>query len=217
MLQPKIAVLDTGVDTDLLTINLDNFSSVLVSEKAQQPGQHAALVINIIGTVSPTAKIQHVGIMGPQGNANGLDLYRGLKWCVEQPDIDVICLSLCYRNQAPIPEIEGLLTQLQEKGVVIIASRHNDFPGESAYPADCDSTIGVDQLNGLKIGNYKVLDDAHKILGMNGHGIITQLGKQKVSLDGNSFSAPILAARIANSRAKGKCDNLLETWQSLAS
>ncbi|QTL36456.1 S8 family serine peptidase [Pseudoalteromonas viridis] len=217
MLQPKIAVLDTGIDLAHLTINTDNLSSVLVSEKAQTPGQHAALVINIIGTVCPDAKIQHVGIMGPNGNANGLDLYRGLKWCLGQDDIDVICLSLCYRNQAPIPEIENLLTELQDKGVVIIASRHNDFPGESAYPADCDTTIGVDQLDGLKLGKYKILDDDHKILGMNGHGIITQLGKQKVSLDGNSFSAPILAARIANSRVQGKCYSLNDTWQVLAS
>ncbi|WP_125783124.1 S8 family serine peptidase [Pseudoalteromonas rubra] len=217
MLQPKIAVLDTGIDWSQLTVNKNNISSVLVSEKAQSPGQHAALVINILGTVCPNALIQHVGIMGPNGNATGLDLYRGLKWCTEQDDIDVICLSLCYRNQEPIPEIEALLAQLHEQGVVIIASRHNDFPGESAYPADCETTIGVDQLNGLKLGNYEVLDSEHKILGMNGHGIITKLGKQTVSINGNSFSAPILAARIANSRLKGKCDNLVEAWHSLAS
>lgn len=216
MSQPNIAVLDTGVDPSQLTIDQNKLSSVLVSEKAASPGPHAALVINILGTVCPEAHIKHVGIMGPAGNANALDLFKGLTWCLQQDDIDVICLSLCYRHQEPIPEIERLLKQLEDKGVIVIASRHNDFPGERAYPADCDTTIGVDQFNGLKLGKFEVISDENKILGMNGHGIVTKLGTQAVSLDGNSFSAPILAARIANSRIKGKCTDLNKTWQALA-
>jgi|SRR3990167_822410 hypothetical protein len=216
MSQPNVAVLDTGIDFSQLIVNTANIRSVTISEKARQPGPHAALVINILGTVCPEAMIHHVGIMDPNGSANGLELYQGLQWCLQKPDLDIVCLSLCYRHQEPIPEIEEILEKLHQRGIIVIASRHNNYPGEPAYPADCLTTIGVDQLAGINLGSFKILDNEHKILGMNGHGIVTQLGAQKVALNGNSFSAPILAARIANSRRQGKCLNLENTWQVLA-
>src|SRR3989338_5515879 len=109
MSQPNVAVLDTGIDFSQLIVNTANIRSVTISEKARQPGPHAALVINILGTVCPEA----------------------------------------------IPEIEEILEKLHQRGIIVIASRHNNYPGEPAYPADCLTTIGVDQLAGINLGSFK--------------------------------------------------------------
>lgn len=154
----KIAVLDTGVDTDHpdLVGNLLPGANFVDPKKTEeddnQHGTHVAGIIsaenNEIGMVgvAPEAKIIPVKVLDKHGNGSFTGVAKGIKWAVDEAGANLICMSL--GSPSPVQEVRKAIQYAQTKGVVcFVAAGNAGRTKKLFYPAEYPETIAIGSID----------------------------------------------------------------------
>ncbi|WP_239454441.1 S8 family peptidase [Bacillus suaedaesalsae] len=152
----KIAVLDTGIDTEHKDLKIQNGISFISTEPSYDDlnghGTHVAGIIaaldNNYGTngVAPGAEIFAVKVLDKNGEGSHSSIIAGIEWAINN-NIDIINMSLGSPNGSSA--LKSILDKAYSKGILIVgASGNTDSPqlpekDNVQYPARYSSVIAV--------------------------------------------------------------------------
>ena len=198
----RIAILDTGVALHssfigrILTMDLIGSSSdptvlnghgtavasTLISSSALTPG------------VVPGAEILSIRIANDNGVSNSWLLAQGIIAAVDG-GAQLINISMGSSGDSAL--VRSAIQYARDAGVVIIAAAGNDGSGQVAKPAANDGVIAVGAVDAA--GNHLAFSNSGKVdVSAPGYGVNTAwTDDQSVSVDGTSFSTPIITGAIA--------------------
>lgn len=201
----RVAVLDSGVDSDHPDLQgaLEAVYDMTGGdgEDTSGHGTHCTGLIaaqkNTDGVtgVSPGAKVISIKVMGKNNHGTVHMLRDGLRKAIDL-DVDIINLSLGTKTH-PGPEIELLLDEAEEKGIVVVAASGNEN-GPVLFPARFDNVVSVSGI-----------DDNGGKASFSNHGIENVICAPAVELvstftkgryakmSGTSMAAPVISGVFA--------------------
>jgi Subtilase family/S-layer homology domain len=159
----KVAVIDTGVDTDHPDLRIAGGVCVLESfdctngfEDDNGHGTHVAGIIsaqdNNIGIlgVAPGVELYAVKALDASGYGSTVSIMKGIEWSIEN-GIDIINLSVSAKSNDPA--LHAIIDKAYSQGVLIVAAAGNEGKGVDVdsnnvlYPAKYDSVIAVGAID----------------------------------------------------------------------
>lgn len=152
----KVAVLDTGVDTDHAdlkdqVIAAQNFTSAADADDRFGHGTHVASIVAGTGAksggtykgVAPDAKLLNGKVLDDSGFGDDSGILAGMEWAAGQ-GADVINLSLGGYDSPGIDPLEAEVNKLSaEKGVLFAIAAGNDGPHSVGSPGSADAALTV--------------------------------------------------------------------------
>ncbi len=152
----KVAILDSGIyeKHDFFeNVNFKSYNSIEnSSEKAIDDLNHGTGIASLI--VNPLNKEEranvifyNVKIVTEDGIGNPDYMIKGLRWAIKEK-VDVINISAGFQTNNT--EVENLVNQAYENGIVIIASAGNNLGLDTDYPAKLKKVISVSSISSNK-------------------------------------------------------------------
>ncbi|GBO83294.1 S8 family serine peptidase [Marinobacter salsuginis] len=99
--------------------------------------------------VAPEATLWPVRVLGRDGAGTLDDLVAAVNWAADNPDIDVINLSL--GGVGPSTVLEAAVNRADDNGKLVVAAAGNQGTDELTYPAAFERVIGVGAVDGGKL------------------------------------------------------------------
>lgn len=161
--------------------------------------------------VAPSAQILSVRVTGDDGLSDSFTLARGVLAAADQ-GARVINISLgSYQDSALLNRAIDYAMQL---GAVVVASAGNDQAAQLTWPAANPRVISVGAVDALEQQvAFSNSGDELKITAP-GYGVDSAwLNGQRVSIDGTSVSAPIVAGSIAATMSQNPGMTADQAWQ----
>jgi hypothetical protein len=221
----KIAVLDTGVTShsafnkDIRSINLVD----LPADTSAQNGHGTAVASVIIGNdpftpgVAPGAEMISVRIADDNGQSDSFLLAKGI---VAAVDAGAKLINISMGSFGDSALVRNAIQYASDGGALIVAAAGNNGLERVAYPAANDGVIavgGVDATGShLDFSNSgDSIDIAAPGFGVNAAWV----GDQAASVNGTSFSAPIVTGALAAIMTEAGSQNLSasQAWTLLSS
>ena len=146
-----IAVIDTGICTNHMDLraNIQGSSAAgfTSSEDDHGHGSHCAGIIaavrgNVYGGygIAPKAKIYSIKVADYKGQMRQSGLIAGIRAAINA-DVDIINMSLGSTSYSS--NLETVINEADEKGIVCVASAGNDGLDQKNYPAAYGSVLAV--------------------------------------------------------------------------
>jgi len=198
----RIAVLDTGVASH--SSFLSRIISIDLMERSSDPsalnGHGTAVASTLVSSSSltpgvvPGAEILSIRIANDAGVSNSWLLAQGI---IAAVDAGAHIINISMGSSGDSTLVRSAIEYAREAGVVIIAAAGNDGSGQVANPAANDGVIAVGSVDAA--GNHLSFSNSGKVdVSAPGYGVNTAwVGDQSVSVDGTSFSTPIVSGAIA--------------------
>lgn len=221
----KIAVLDTGVTahpafkTDIQSINLVD----LPADSASQNGHGTAVASVIIGNdpftpgVAPGAEMISVRIADDNGQSDSFLLAKGI---VAAVDAGARLINISMGSFGDSALVRNAIQYATNGGAMIIAAAGNNGLERVAYPAANEGVIGVGGVDAM--GNHLAFSNAGETIDISAPGFgvnAAWVGDQAASVNGTSFSAPIVTGALAAIMTEAGNQNLspAQAWKLLSS
>lgn len=200
----QIAVLDTGIDTDLdifqgrILSGGKNYCTSRPSSKPEDDHGHGTMVSSIIEDNTLTnVKILPIKVMNKSGEGYDSHIIQGIGYAIEY-GVDIINLSIGGDGEKPM--YESIIKRADERGIAVLVAAGNESEDVSACtPANIESSISISSINEdetfSSFSNYgNTIDfsapgDDILTLGMDG---------TKYRVSGTSFATPFATAAFAN-------------------
>lgn len=200
----SIAIIDDGINSNLLNINLcfdievNEFLQIVNrTDQYSAIPNHGTICAGIIKKYSPNANIGSIRILNNNQTGDMRYLLTALKWCMENK-IKVINISLGSCNYFDYPYIRDIVNQATREGIIMICATQNG--NNVTYPASLSNAIGV------KCDfQRKLLNNEYMYAPENFNGIdciassvhnISILEKEYITPICNSYAAPLITSKV---------------------
>ncbi|MFT5585413.1 MAG: subtilisin family serine protease [Cognaticolwellia sp.] len=214
-----IGVVDGGVDIthpELREAVAENRIQVhrVCKGDAPIPDHGTAVASLLVGReqgLAPAARLVVADVYGRGRHARAVkvdpaDVYEGLRWMIEDCQVDVILMTLERRGQDPW--LRDLAKRAHEKGILLIASIGNGgLRGETGSPGNYPEVLGVGSLTiagraGPESASGVLTWDGLQVpkpeLMAPGSGVRVALCPGRYGWErGTSFAAPLVASAAA--------------------
>jgi Subtilase family len=199
----RVAVLDTGVasssafNTSISSVNLVG----LPSDPSAQNGHGTAVASMIIGDnpltpgVAPGAEMLSFRIANDLGQSDSFLLAQGIIAAVDS-GADLINISMASAGDSGL--VRNAIAYARAAGALIIAAAGNNGTDRVSYPAANEGVIAVGAVDAA--GNHLDFSNQGQQVAISAPGFgvnAAWTGDQAVSVNGTSFSSPIIAGAIA--------------------
>lgn len=209
-----VAVLDTGVNAnhpDLVGRLVDGYDYITQSTKIVDHDGHGTCVSGCISALADNG----VGIAGVAGTADvkiasyciGDEYYddsticAALIACADREDIDVINMS--YGGYESSRTERSAIEYASQQGKILVASSGNEgddrrYAGKYSYPASYDNVISVAATDSQdEVSYFSQYNDQVDLAAPGEEIYTTSKNGSYESIDGTSFSSPIVAGACA--------------------
>jgi len=200
-----VAVLDTGVAQDLTLGGgrvqyLDAGQGILPGTGTEDG--HGTAVAGLVAGASPdapgvasAANILSIRITGADGTSDSFTLAQGILAAV---DAGARIINISMGAYASPPVLTGAIDYAYARGAVIVAAAGNDGAAQLTWPAADPRVVSVGAVDALEQQVSFSNAGAQLKITAPGYGVDTAwLNGQRVSMDGTSASAPLVAGAIA--------------------
>ena len=149
MINPRIAIIDSGINPEHFHVNgiaggISIFSSakgnVYYDEDFRDNIGHGTAVAGIIRGKVPQAAIWTVKIFQNELRASAVTLLTAIEWAIEN-DMQIIHLSLGTERKNVEVALKRLCDQAREKNIVVVAAGRS--PEDNILPSSFTGVIGV--------------------------------------------------------------------------
>jgi len=196
----KIAVLDSGVDYNLLNVKKgpDFVNNDFDPYDDNGHGTFVTQILKLPSSKKPLVKsdIYAVKVLDSNGLGFVSDLIDGINWAVDN-DMDIILLSLGSESDSFF--LADTINSAYDSGIIIIAAVGNDGNDNIYYPAGYEDVIGIGSVNSnLNKSTFSNYGDVVEFTSP-GENILVTDGINQYIVSGTSFSVPhagIVAASI---------------------
>ena len=213
----EIAVIDSGVEKDLLRnsikndIVIDKDGLSYANSNSSTYSWHGTNCALIIEKYCKYVDISSVCILGGKGTGMVSKLEPALEVCL-QNDIRVVYLSFGSTHYNDKAEIRNVINHYANKNMIIVAASSND--GYKTFPASFTNVIGV-----VAGDTYCTESDlqVHKgidFTAFSEHNIKNKSNFVRLGRN-NSYAAPFVTAFIGNLMQKKNCRNICEVREHL--
>jgi len=205
-----VAVLDSGVAGEHPDLKNNVEASVDFTGDSGEVNPHATHVAGIIAAsadgfgvvgVAPRVRLHSVRVLDSDGlcPADYSYVIHGLEWVRDNPQIDIVNLSLGAPIQPP-DRMHELISELANRGVIIVAASGNEGAKELSYPArykECISVAAMDKAG--KLANFSNIDQDLDVLapGVDIYSTWVNGGFCYAKESGTSMSAPFISGLLA--------------------
>ncbi|MDW3191855.1 MAG: S8 family serine peptidase [Cytophagales bacterium] len=203
----QVAVIDRGVEVAHRKLTKCSFDGVVILEKDGKVSRndryfeddtgHGTAIAGIIHSIVPDQTLIAVKLHTEEDALNELLLLEGIKWCLDQPNIKIINISLGIATNKPNPELDLVCKEASRRGKIIVAAVHN-VPGFECYPAFFPEVIAVSTGIANDKLDYGFLDQSH--INVLAKGTTKRLlwkdNGYKIT-SGNSFAAAHFSGTLA--------------------
>ena len=147
-----IAVIDSGVMTDHEDLNIKAAYNINSNKSPDDQDGHGTHVAGIIGAringkggagIAPEADITSIKVINSQGLAPTSDVLRSINFACEL-NVDIINMSL--GTKAYIADMESVVNDAYNKGILIVAAAGNSCTNCMDYPAGFANCLSVGAL-----------------------------------------------------------------------
>lgn len=144
----KVAVIDSGINPNMkLKESIVETKSYLNSNNDEL--DHGTPISEIIlannDSLDKTVSLYSYKVINKEGIVNKADFLIALQDIKDRKEIDIVNISFGFRNN--FPEIEKIINDLVDQGVVIIASSGNNHGLDADYPARYSNVISVSSID----------------------------------------------------------------------
>ena len=141
----KIAVVDTGVDSDhpLMDGRIVSEKSFVSGEPADDEQGHGSWCASAVLAVAPDAKIVNAKALSKTGSGNALGLMEAMEWAAEE---ECQVVSCSWGGSMPFEPLKDLVIALEKKyGCKFIFAAGNSGPSERTicFPAGYREVVAV--------------------------------------------------------------------------
>lgn len=209
MKKTEIAILDSGVDQNILT--LCGLYDVIQHNKRYADDNrdlfmHGTNCAIIIGLNCANVQLYSYKILDNTGRGDVSALESALEWCLSS-GIRLVNLSFGTTNFKDKSVIMRTINHYANRGLIIVAATANS--GYTAFPASFSSVIGVSAADTFGIDNESLCDRGVDFIAPSQHKF--QLADKSITLQkSNSYAAPYVTAMIGHLLAVKKDANV---WQ----
>lgn len=200
----KAAIIDDGANP----IIFKNQTSLAISHDLEVTYRnfddhycsHATECISIINKYTDVSNVDwfNICVLDEQTEKGSLKKFlKALDVCIEKK-VNVVHLSIGSRQFVDFSEIESKITALVANGTIVVAALSNE--GTITYPACLDNVIGVRSSDELYGNEYIAVNSAFDnicFFASSKHEI-TVSGVSYETLPSNSYSAPVITAKVLN-------------------
>lgn len=204
----KIAVLDSGVDSDHEDLKVAGGKSFVGGnfEDARGHGTHVFGIIgaqdNNIGVkgLAPKASIYALKVTSNEGVGYVSTLVEAVEWSISNK-MDIINISIGYDTE--VIALRDALKKAEKAGIVTVASAGNrgDSQGKKdvpQYPAQYDTVIGVGSLAQNLLRAEYSSTGSHVDIAAPGEAILgTYINNTYSGMSGTSMATPFVSATVA--------------------
>jgi len=217
----KVAVLDTGIDSNHESLAGLNFSeiSLLGVDSISGMGHGTGIASIIAGQteeflgLAPASEILSVKVLGKDGEGDSFTIAKGIMLAVDQ-GADIINLSLGGRSSSVA--IDNAIQYAKSKDVVLVSAVGNDGLNDVAYPARHQDVIAVSSVD----ANSRVSTFANfgpeVDLAAPGVGVFTAWENSGfVEFSGTSISAAFVTGALAHELSRSPLQNKKDAIEAL--
>lgn len=152
----KVAVLDTGIDTEATGLKLSGGISFVPEEgtydDANGHGTHVAGILAAqanghgFAGVAPGADLYAVKVLNAAGQGSYSQVLAGIDWAMEN-GMDIVSMSFTGDTHSVV--LEEAMQDAYQQGVLLVAAAGNEGAGHGvAYPAAFDAVVAVGAVDG---------------------------------------------------------------------
>ena len=147
----KIAIIDSGIDRTHPKLNAFKVQGTALKLNKSRIRQsiffrdsigHGSAIASIVHKHVPNVELVIVKIFYDDLVCDEALLCEAIKWCLRQPDIRIINMSLGLRTDSPNWELKDACEQAYKSNVCLVASSYHDYSQE-CYPAYFPTVFGV--------------------------------------------------------------------------
>lgn len=199
----KVAIIDTGIDTDNTDINLSGGISFIEGTDYDDDNGHGTALAGIIGAradgqgivgIAPEAQIYAVKALDSQGNGYYSNVIKGLEWCIENR-MDIVVMSFGSDQYSGI--LHETIQEAHLQDILLIGAAGNQ-DSTVEYPAAYEEVMAAGSSNDDGIKTYNYTDAENIDIYAPGTGIQTYDNSQTlVTYSGSSMSAAHVAGVAA--------------------
>ncbi len=205
-----VAIVDSGIESrhpDLAGVQVDGvviedrFGRILMHDfDGEDAAGHGTACAGLVLRMAPQARLISCRVLNESLRSTSRALLAALGWLRTLPDLAVVNLSLGTPNKEFGLEIAHHVDALYAKGIPVVSARGYEFQPD--YPSAFGSPVSV---TGAQLESEDQLlyypDDVVEF-GAKGHGLeVPWREGKRLTVDGSSFAAPLVAGRIARFKA----------------
>ena len=150
-----IAVLDTGVNTKHPALLRHCLTGQNCLQPALPPAEladgttniargHGTMIAGIISKIAPGAKIMPVRVLSADGKGGLMAVLTGLHYAVTH---GAKIIPMSFGSDQPSEALQDALGEIQDAGIVVVASAGNGGTNLAHYPAAWPGILGVASLD----------------------------------------------------------------------
>ena len=199
----KVAVIDTGVDTNHPDLKNNIKSAIDMHTKTvgvTDEYGHGTMVAGLIAGkrtgVAPNADLYVAKVLNSKGLGSMEHVMDGVTFAINNK-VDILCISLGVDKKHPLL-LEERIKEAYRNGIIIVCATGNSGTKPPEYPASYDFVIGVGGVdrrrNRADFSNFGVEMD---VVAPAVDILSTHLNGKYARMTGTSFSAPLVAGGIA--------------------
>lgn len=199
----KVAVLDTGIDTDLeifegrILSGGQNYCSSNPDRLPEDDHGHGTMVSDIIvENTSDNVQILPMKVMDKNGEGYDSHIVAAIAYAMDY-GVDIINMSIGGNAEKDI--YEDLIDSAEELGIAVIVAAGNESRDVSeCTPANVNSSITISSVD--EDGNFSKFSNYGNQIDFCAPGqniVVRGIGGQKYNVSGTSFSAPYATAAFA--------------------
>ncbi|WP_221567012.1 S8 family serine peptidase [Alkalihalobacillus sp. TS-13] len=205
----KIAILDSGVDTDHPDLRIAGGVSFVKSEPSyEDKNGHGTHVTGIVGAqnneigilgVAPKADIYAVKVLNQYGNGSQSEVIAGIQWAIDN-DMDIINLSLT--SPVGSTALQSILKVAKDKGIFVVSASGNSEEHPSGehvqYPARYPETIAVGSIKeNRSLSTFTMYGPSLDLIAPGENIMSTYLNGKYEESSGTSMATPFVTGTIA--------------------
>lgn len=213
MKQIKVAVIDSGIDLDVLNVNdkkkidegflVQENSKGSIKIKRCLPSDmngHGTACAVMINRLAPKAKIVPISVLDANGRCSPKQLVAALN-LVSELEVSIVNMSVSSNDFTIIHDLKMIIKELEAQGKICIASKSNDR--RISYPASIKNVIGVEGSFAIFNNGYMYKKNKEIQVMASGAAELLQCRfKQHKFFRGNSKATAIVSGIVANSMEK---------------
>ena len=205
----RIAFIDDGINGKLMpitckysTIKINGNSTEIIPEHMINECSHGSLCASVfckyLKCRSNLMEIVCISVLDCNLKGKTESLIAALRWCTHN-DISIVNCSVGTVFTAEFEAIEKALSDVAEKGIIVVAAMNNS--SRYSFPACSDHVIGVKNSFLYNNGKFKIqwypFDDIEIVTGGR-HELLLKNNTVFHTPGSNSFSAPVITAKITD-------------------